>query len=444
MNVETAFASPASPQLAGEQLEAAFHLFNRLSQQLTQSYGELETQVAQLSAELAEARHERLKQLAEKERLANRLETLLDTLPASVVVLDESGRVNQFNLNAKTMFGSVLIGKSWEEIARQYFVRDGDGMRLKDGRWVSLSARPLLDESGPAEIGKIILVTDVTEIHQLEARLNHQQRLTSLGEMLAGLAHQVRTPLASALLYLSNINHVNASMQDRQRFTRKAADSLQHLERMVNDMLIFARGGVTENERFTIDFLLIRLQQLLEPQFSRAGACFHINNEVPEQILEGNADALVSAFQNLASNALEAGEQFADRKIVFEISVKQHLNDRITFIFTDNAGGMSEAVQTRILEPFFTTRSNGTGLGLAVLNETVMNHGGELSVYSKPGKGSHFTVVLPVGTQYTVLNSELASTTEDIVNTEEYPASKNTTQKNVVMNNRDELKEVTL
>ncbi len=443
MNVETAFAPSASPQLAGEQLEAAFHLFNRLSQQLTQSYGELEAQVAQLSTELAEARHERLKQLAEKERLASRLETLLDTLPAGVVVLDECGHVNQFNLNAKAMFGTVLIGKNWEEIARQYFIRDGDGLRLKDGRWVSLSARPLLDEAGPNEIGKIILVTDVTEIHQLEARLNHQQRLTSLGEMLAGLAHQVRTPLASALLYLSNINHVNASMQDRQHFTHKATDSLQHLERMVNDMLIFARGGVTENECFTVDFLLSRLQQLLEPQFSRTDACFHINNEVPERILEGNADALVSAFQNIASNALEAGEQCTDRKIIFEISVKPHLNDQVRFIFTDNAGGMSESIRARILEPFFTTRSNGTGLGLAVLNETVMNHDGELSVYSKPGKGSHFTVVLPVGTQYTVLDSELAST-EAMIKTEKYPALKNTEQKKVVMNNQNELKEVTL
>jgi len=177
MNVDTALATippgVSPPQLAGEQLEAAFNMFNQLSRQLSHSYEELEKQVAQLSGELAEARHQRLQQLVEKERLAHRLEALLNTLPAGVVVLDEAGCINQFNQNAAQMLATDLMGQCWSAMAQQFFIRDADGLRLSDGRWVSISMRPLVAEpnTGKAQsampAGQIILITEVTEIHQL-------------------------------------------------------------------------------------------------------------------------------------------------------------------------------------------------------------------------------------------------------------------------------------
>ncbi len=412
MNLDTDFTTALPEHLDSEQLEAAFGLFNQLSQQLAQSYGELEKQAAQLSGELAEARHERLKQLAEKEQLAKHLEVLLNTLPAGILVLDSKGIVRQFNLKAQDMLGDNLSGQHWEALTQQHFIREGDGLRLHDGRWISLCARALRQDVAQISVEKttgekIVLMTDVTEIHQLEASLNHQQRLTSLGEMVASLAHQIRTPLSSALLYLANINHPNASVEDRRRFTDKATDSLHHLERMVNDMLIFARGGVTENESFTIGEIITQLQQLLAPQFSEANAYLRITNNAEELFLQGNRDALLSAFQNIASNALEACQLITDRASIFEIKVKRSANKMVEFIFKDNGCGISDKIKSRILEPFFTTRSSGTGLGLAVLNETVLNHHGTVSIHSWPGKGSCFSIKFPVATQHTILNSEL-------------------------------------
>ncbi len=404
-------------QLPGEQLEAAFEMFNRLSQQLTESYGELEAQVTRLSQELAEARSERIRQLAEKEQLANRLEVLLDALPAGVVVLDANDRVSQFNPSAQQMLGEDLNGMHWQAIARKNFIQDLDGLKLQDGRRLSLSARPLMQamdtpqatDKQHAESGKIILITDVTEIHQLESRLNHQQRLTSLGEMVSSLAHQIRTPLSSALLYLSNIKHPNAQSADRQRYTDKAAQSLRHLERMVSDMLIFARGGMTESERFTVGSLMQRYQQLLQPLFDESDAQLIIENQVPEMSLTGNRDSLLSAFQNLARNALDARKHDCHRKLVFEVRVIRLSEETLEFSFRDNACGMSDEIKARVLEPFFTTRSSGTGLGLAVLNETVISHHGVLDIQTQAGLGSCFTVTLPVGMTHTVLNSQLSA-----------------------------------
>ncbi len=108
--------------LPGVQLEDAFQLFNQLSEKLAMSYGDLETQIAHLSSELAEARSERLKQLAEKELIANRLEGLLDTLPAGIVVLDADGCINQANPVAHEMLGEELLGCSWELTAKKVFL----------------------------------------------------------------------------------------------------------------------------------------------------------------------------------------------------------------------------------------------------------------------------------------------------------------------------------
>ena len=115
---------------------------------------------------------------------------------------------------------SHLPGKVWDELTGHVFINQGDELRLQDGRWVSISARPLL-----AEPGKIILITDITETRKLQDVLNRQQRLTSLGEMVASLAHQVRTPLASALLDLSNITHPDVQQAARLRFAERAKGS---------------------------------------------------------------------------------------------------------------------------------------------------------------------------------------------------------------------------
>lgn len=404
MNQALSRTAPTPPD--GEQLQAAFSQFNALSAQLADAYGELEKQVAQLSAELAEARRQRLQQLAEKEKLANRLETLLDALPAAVIVHDHAGRIQQVNPKAEEMLGQPLLHCNWAEVAQQRLPGEGDDRRLADGRYVSLRARALQAEG--RDCGKLILITDVTASRQLEARLSQQQRLTSLGEMVASLAHQIRTPLAAAMLYLGNINHANASAEARQRFCRKAACSLRHLENMVNDMLVFVRGDVSAQSRFAVAELLETLEQVLQPAFAEAGASLRVLCDAPEMQLAGNPDALASAFQNLATNAIEAAQRSGRQPMHFVIAARRE-GDCAVLVCEDDAGGIEAGVLPRVFEPFYTTRRNGTGLGLAVVNETVSRHGGDIEIDSRPGEGTRFTVRLPLARSHTVMQSGLAA-----------------------------------
>ena len=386
--------------LAGVQLEDAFQLFNQISEKLAVSYGDLQIQVEHLSSELAEARSERLKQLAEKELIANRLERLLDTLPAGIVVLDGDGDIKQVNPVAHDMLGKDLAGQPWEAVAQRELVSCGDALRLQDGRWVSVSIRSL-----DAEPGRIVLITDITETHTLQSIVSRQQRLTSLGEMVASLAHQIRTPLATALLYLSNSAHPNAQSGDRVHYAEKARERLHHLERMVNDMLVFARGEVSDSEYFSVGEFIEDFRQTLAPQLSEFQLELNIDHQACNASLRGNRHALSSAFQNLVNNAIEACEQ----TLLLEITVSVTSDNMVEFCFKDNGCGISNDIKDRVMEPFFTTRSSGTGLGLAVVNETVSAHNGKFDIRSKAGVGSCFSIKLPLMSRNAMLSSEITN-----------------------------------
>ena len=395
---------------AGERLEDAFQLFNQFSEKLTDSYAGLESHIVCLTKELAEARSERLIQLAEKEVLAKRLAGLLDVLPAGIVVSDSEGCITQTNPIAREMMGLAsddngYNGYKWENIAIDMFVTDGDELRLKDGRWVNVSACPLEDDPG-----KIILISDVSETHTLQNMLNRQQRLSSLGEMIASLAHQIRTPLSSALLYISAIKHPMNDVKKKLSLADKARERLHHLERMVEDMLIFARGDVSQSEYVNTVELITQLKNMLEPNYKKQQISFDVDVDLQDITIRANSDVLLSAIQNIIDNAVEACSVAGD--IAAKIELKASLNNENQFEINikDNGCGMSETIKERVLEPFFTTRSNGTGLGLAVVNATISRYGGKMSIASQEGVGSIFNIRFPTVEAEAMLPSNLVAT----------------------------------
>lgn len=399
---------------AGERLEDAFLLFNQFSEKLADSYGGLENHVVRLTKELAEARSERLIQLAEKEVLAKRLAGLLDVLPAGIVVVDSEGCITQTNPIAREMMGLTpdnngFNGHRWENIAIDIFITDGDELRLKDGRWVNVSACPLEDDPG-----KIILISDVSETHTLQNMLNRQQRLSSLGEMIASLAHQIRTPLSSALLYISAIKHPMNNEKKKLGLAEKARERLHHLERMVEDMLIFARGDVSQSEYINTSKLIAQLKNMLEPNYKKQQVVFDVDIDLADITIRANSDVLLSAIQNIINNAIEACAVVSDKTA--KIELKASLNDENQFEINinDNGCGMSETTKERALEPFFTTRPNGTGLGLAVVNATINRYGGKMSIASQQGVGSTFSLQFPPVEVEAMLPSKLMSTDRQI------------------------------
>ncbi|MBS0373523.1 MAG: hypothetical protein JSR73_03015 [Proteobacteria bacterium] len=224
-----------------------------------------------------------------------------------------------------------------------------------------------------------------------EARLERvrQERLATLGEMAARLAHDVRTPLAAALLYASRLELDGVSDADRRDIAGKIVGRLRHLERLVADMLAFARGGGARLARCEVGALLEGTAQSLA---SRLGprARLTIRTLAPRLAVFGNAEALVGALVNLAINALDAvGE--GDAHVEIEASAA---GDSAVFRVRDNGPGIPAEYRGRIFEPFFTTRTAGTGLGLAVVRSVAQAHGGSARVEEVPS-GACLVLELP-------------------------------------------------
>lgn len=373
---------------AQTQLAEAFEAFNDLSAQLAGSYRELEQRVTDLTRELSVARDGQLRELAEKQRLAARLEQIVAAMPAAVIVSDRDGIIRETNRNAADLLGSNLNGMRWETVAAERLRADSTDSAdhlLEDGRRVSLGARDLDDGQG-----RIVVLHDVTETRVLQEQLHHQQRLTALGEMAASLAHQVRTPLASALLYVGQL--ARPALDDARRLT--AADKIRgrllRLEGLVRDMLAFARRDAGGHDEMTVELLFNDLNTALQPLLADAGAALATDDCSGGALLRGSRDALVGALTNIAVNALQAGATH------LALRAEPAAPDELRITLRDDGPGMPAEVRAQAFEPFFSTRTDGTGLGLAVVRTVVQAHHGRVELTSAAGAGTTLTLTLPV------------------------------------------------
>ena len=323
---------------------------------------------------------------------ANRLEHLLQVMPAGVVVIDGKGFVRQSNNLAKALLGEPLEGQQWRTIIARSFkpqADDGHEVSLFDGRKVKLSITPLEKEPG-----QLIVLTDLTETRQLQQRIGHLQKLSSLGKMVASLAHQIRTPLSAAMLYAANLSNNTLNKTSREKFSNKLVSRLRDLESQVNDMLLFAKSGDEQVvSEISLKSLMQEVQQGADAMLQSQQAKLVLSIPEPDVVILGNKTALAGALQNLIHNALTVKPQNA--LICLAASRQSENLDWVDLSVSDNGPGIITENINRIFEPFFTTKSNGTGLGLAVVKSVVQSHQGKVQVANLDNGGACFTLCLP-------------------------------------------------
>src|SRR6202167_760486 len=368
------------------ELQAAFLAFGSVSEQLSGAFDSLRTQVAQLRAELDEAH-------ANKEHLASRLAALIKGLPGGVLVLDSGGEIRECNPVARELLGEPLLAQSFAAVLERSKASAGlvgEHTELRSGKFVNISRREL--QSG----GEVVLLTDVTESHLMQVFLTRQQRLLTLGELAAGLAHQIRTPLAAALLYASQMTLRGRNAGDLTRCADRTIGSLKQLDKLVNDMLAFAQGGAAR-EVVSVSALREQVAQWLRPALRR-GVRLTIRTQAPDLAVRANAPSLVSAVLNLATNALQAATTDLD----LELLARRAPGGRAQIVVSDNGPGVPAHIRERIFEPFFTTRALGNGIGLAIVRSVVEAHQGTVFLAeSAPGApdgtpaGATFIIDLP-------------------------------------------------
>jgi two-component system sensor histidine kinase FlrB len=233
------------------------------------------------------------------------------------------------------------------------------------------------------------------ETQRLREQAVRNERLAAMGEMAAQLAHQLRTPLAAALLYAGNLENPDMPEATRISIAQKTVGRLKHLEHLIQDMLLFARGEVLGRESFAVEELLGELAHTFEPLARARGVEFALTPASAGLAITGNRKALAGALTNLLENALQA---VAEGGGCVSLGVDA-TDERLAFRIRDNGRGMPPDVVARLFQPFFTTRAEGTGLGLAIARGVARAHGGGIDVESAHGVGTEFVLTVSRGTR---------------------------------------------
>lgn len=318
----------------------------------------------------------------------------LDCNPAMEDLLARK-RVSMVNMAYPDLFtGSETLS---EAVARFFSGRDpavqtdiplvssaGDEVR------VDLSVSPLTDPAG-AFYGTICVVEDVSEKSQLRGRLQVQENLASLGEMAAGIAHELKNSLAAISGYAQMILG-NARQGAEQKRAASLVKEVEDMARVIASFLEYARP--THAERLPVQLDLV-LDDLVR-DFSHRYPHVRFETDAEPLVISGEEYLLKKAFSNLLLNAVQAFEKANPAKAgIVKVKMEKMQSDRTIVFVDDNGPGMDERTQAGIFTPFFTTKAGGAGMGLPVVRKIVAAHDGDVRVVSEPGSGTRVEVAFP-------------------------------------------------
>ena len=312
---------------------------------------------------------------------------ILSSLPTALVIINSQGRIVWLNPPAEAMLGYGLLDSLWLDVLLRAFVPradDGHEVSLADGRRVHVALATL--DSLP---GILISLADITTTRDYEKAKENEKRLVSIGTMTAQLAHQIRTPLASAMLYSEHLKNLPNIDNRTQNWIDRLQECHISIEQQIQDLLLFARGTKIEPSRMDMEYWCTQLVQRAQPYIVSHSVLFRVNNQLIAREGMIHGESLIGAVLNLIINAIqsEATEIY--------LTLASMDNSGIQISVDDNGKGMSEEVKNHVFSPFYTTKAQGTGLGLAVVYAVVKAHGGRVSLESTEGIGTQVNLYLP-------------------------------------------------
>jgi len=349
----------------------------------------------------------------------NFLESIIDNAGDAITVVDLEGKIIYWNEGAEKIYGyrkeetlgkrpldflfpqdetlkarekkrfQALMAQVWKgEVVSNVEVK----RQTKGGREItaSVTLSPLKDASGKI-VGASRICKDITQIKKAEEKLLLSERLSSMGELIAGVAHEIRNPLAGIKIN----TQVLARKKDFPAMERQLLDStlegIEKIQKIVEDMLDYAKPRAAEYKKEEINPIVEKSLDVLNVQLKNANiaATFEQREDLPQ--IKIDRHQIQQVLINIMLNAIHAMDKGG------ALTVRTFLTDRggVGIEVTDTGVGISAAHLKRIFDPFFTTKSRGTGLGLSISQKLLENHGALIDATSEEGKGSVFTIRFP-------------------------------------------------
>ena len=367
---------------------------------------------------------------AQYQRLKDYNENIVESLSVGIVVLDTDGHVQSWNTHLELAFEisrDDARGRHLRELLPSGLVDEIDRCRDESGagsiykfrlrasefpgqvrpanvsdtaeRVVNVAVAPLIDKDFQ-RIGQLLILDDVTERIELEERVVQADKLSSVGLLAAGVAHEVNTPLAVISSYSQMLAARVAQGSDEARILGKVTEQTFRASEIVNSLLDFSRTSSSDISRCDIDRTIEDTVDLIAPQLRQAGIAVKKDLGGPAEVLASKGK-LQQVFLNLLLNARDAMPEGGTLRLSSRVSSADPGKNWVRVLVRDTGTGIPAEQQRRIFDPFFTTKGprRGTGLGLAVTYGIVREHSGTISVESEPGDGTTFELRFPLAKQ---------------------------------------------
>lgn len=232
------------------------------------------------------------------------------------------------------------------------------------------------------------------ELKQKNEQLERKSRLAALGEMAAGMAHEIRNPLGGVQLYISLLQRDLTGQPGALQWVGKIGKCVHELDMIVNDILAFTQDQVCEKQPVKLAELAAEVVDYLQPQIKTTNVQISLEEIASDLVVDLDINMMKRVFLNLILNAIEATDKSGWIKVTAEkYSKDSSYQARICVI--DNGSGIKPEILSKIFNPFFTCKDNGTGLGLAIVHRLIECHGGVISAGNNREGGAIFTILLP-------------------------------------------------
>ena len=360
-------------------------------------------------------RREMERRLYQQQEFARRL---IDSFPDLIFVVDTAGKYTFVSPRVKDILGYEKEETQFMEFGgrthledrpallvlfaeivggRQTFASLEVRVRNKQGEWRRLRCHfsPLSDENGKID-GVVISARDVTELKRLEEQLIQAEKLAAMGQMLAGVAHELNNPLTAILGVTELLRDSEGVQENTKRQLELTHRQARRAARIVQNLLEFSRPAAPQKKALDVNSLIERTLQLQDHSLRRnnVDVDFQPQPDLPSVI--GDANQMIQVFLNLISNAEHAIREVRETgRIQIRIG---RIGEHISVTVQDDGVGVAQDALPKLFDPFYTTKrpGGGTGLGLSICMSIVREHGGSIDVETLPAGGSAFTVYLPV------------------------------------------------
>jgi len=357
-----------------------------------------------------------LRQLAEAkaDTLQSYNEYILQSIGNGILTINLHGNIAVLNPEAARILRinrQKAINTEWEKLIDKVhpFHSIVSGMPAKESQsriverqlkfpdssmTVGVQISPLLDAEGQ-KIGTNFVMTDLTELRKLQEQIKEKEQLAYLGELSAAVAHEIRNPLNSIELFVGLLKRHTLSGSKQFQNIQKIQTEIQALNAIVTNFLRFARPPQLEIQSFKMTELFQEILLLAESAVQKKNISVRMNVREEAALLKGDFNQLKQACLNVVLNAIQALDN--DGKLTLSASFDQEKDDRnwIVIEISDTGEGISGSDLERIFEPFYSTRTLGTGLGLPIVRNIIHSHHGTIFVESETGQGTTVTIRLP-------------------------------------------------